>query len=139
MTSALVNSLEDFVNDKSGLNFDVGELGQKLSGGQKQRLAIAGSALSAACNLAFDEATSSVDQLTENALIRDVVKENKVSTILSITHKVALAEDFDKVVMLLNGSVSGVGTYETVASESDQFVKLAPTSNVLTPTRKKLG
>ena len=126
VTSALITAqLEDFVNDRGGLNFDVGELGQKLSGGQKQRLAIARALYRRPAILAFDEATSSVDQLTENALIRDVVKENKVSTILSITHKVALARNFDKVVMLLNGSVSGVGTYETVASESDQFVKLA--------------
>ena len=106
------SQLGDFVKSRGGVNFDVGELGQKLSGGQKQRLVIARALYRQPTVLALDEATSSVDRSTENTLMRDLVRENFVSTVFSITHQVALAKDFDKVVLLSHGSALQVGTYE---------------------------
>ena len=106
------SQLGDFVKSRGGVNFDVGELGQKLSGGQKQRLVIARALYRQPTVLALDEATSSVDRSTENTLMRDLVRENFVSTVFSITHQVALAKDFDKVVFCSHGSALQVGTYE---------------------------
>ena len=85
--------------------------------------------------MAFDEATSSVDQLTENALIRDVVKENKVSTILSITHK--LPWQGILISCDVNGSVVALGLMKRWLQS--QISSLISSSITFNSNKEKLG
>ena len=58
-----------------------------MSGGQKQRIVIARALLLKPSLIVFDEATSSLDPKTENELMREILKLNKITTVIIISHK----------------------------------------------------
>ena len=84
----------------NGLNTKVGERGVKISGGQKQRIGIARSLYYGTDILIFDEITSSLDNDSENRIIKVIEKINK--TILLITHKKSNLKICDKIINLDN-------------------------------------
>jgi len=88
------------------IHASVGERGLLLSGGQRQRIAIARAIVCAPKLLILDEATASLDPITENAVVATVAELRGAMTILAITHQKAFADHADQVYRVHDGVVS---------------------------------
>jgi ATP-binding cassette subfamily B protein len=98
---------------EKGLDTMIGEGGLKLSGGEKQRLSIARALLRKPALLIFDEATSSLDSLTEEDItrtIREVSSQGDQITIL-IAHRLSTIMHADRIYVLEKGEMEEVGTH----------------------------
>jgi ATP-binding cassette subfamily B protein len=108
---------------EKGLETMIGEGGLKLSGGEKQRLSIARALLRRPRLLIFDEATSSLDSLTEEEItqtIRDVSSQRDQITIL-IAHRLSTIMHSDRIYVLEKGDVVETGTHETLLDEKGLY------------------
>jgi len=112
LQKASVQSLLDRAD--RGLDTVIGEGGVKLSGGEKQRLSIARALLRQPQLLVFDEATSSLDSLTEEEVsrtIRDVARAQDGITIL-IAHRLSTIMHADRIFVLERGRIAEAGRHE---------------------------
>ncbi|HEX6333111.1 MAG TPA: ABC transporter ATP-binding protein [Flavisolibacter sp.] len=108
---------------ENGVDSVIGEGGLKLSGGEKQRLSIARALLRQPNLLIFDEATSSLDSLTEeeiNKTIRNVSSFNDQITIL-IAHRLSTIMHADRIYVLERGVVVETGTHEMLLEEKGLY------------------
>jgi putative ABC transport system ATP-binding protein len=120
--------IEDLVL-KLGLEFNVGERGNKLSGGQKQKVAIARILLKNPYILILDEATASLDAASQariTELIRDKFKDK---TVISIAHRLNTIRDYDKILVFDKGQIVEQGTFEELMNADGLFKKLFHESN----------
>jgi ATP-binding cassette, subfamily B, bacterial len=131
--SATDEELNDVLNKAScqnllaraekGLETMIGEGGLKLSGGEKQRLSIARALLRKPKLLIFDEATSSLDSLTEEEIthtIRDISAQKNQISIL-IAHRLSTIMHADRIYVLEKGDVVETGTHETLLEEKGLY------------------
>ena len=106
-----------------GLATVIGEGGLKLSGGEKQRLSIARALLRHPHLLIFDEATSSLDSLTEESItdtIRDLSKEREQITIM-IAHRLSTIIHATRIYVLEKGTVIESGNHQTLIEEKGLY------------------
>jgi len=97
---------DDFIKKlPKGINTIVGSRGNSLSGGQKQRVALARALIRKPEILILDEATSSLDEKSEQIIINALKKISKKTTILIVTHKISLLKNVDTVYVVENGKV----------------------------------
>jgi ATP-binding cassette subfamily B protein len=107
----------------NGLATVIGEGGLKLSGGEKQRLSIARALLRHPHLLIFDEATSSLDSLTEESItdtIRDLSKEREQITIM-IAHRLSTIIHATRIYVLEKGTVIESGTHQSLLEEKGLY------------------
>ena len=97
-----------------GLDTVVGESGVFLSGGERQRIAIARALFLKPDVLIFDEATSSLDTQTEQAIIECVQKENMGMTIVMVAHRLTTLSHCDKIIHIENGKKIAEGSYKAL-------------------------
>ncbi len=104
---------EDFIAAlPDGYNYDLGQGGVNVSGGQKQRLCIARALLKKPAVIIFDDSTSAVDTHTDAQIRASLAKYAPQTTKIIIAQRVASVQDADKIVVLDEGRISGVGTHE---------------------------
>lgn len=106
-----------------GLDSVIGEGGVKVSGGEKQRLSIARALLRRPDILVFDEATSSLDSLTEEeitATIRDISEQTSHLTIL-IAHRLSTIRHADRIFVLEKGHIIEQGAHEALLKEKGLY------------------
>jgi ATP-binding cassette, subfamily B, bacterial PglK len=96
----LSNLLNDFKSSKLSLETVVGQKGLQISGGQAQRISIARSLYENPEIIVFDEATSSLDQSTENEILLNLLKLKHLKTIILITHNKDILKLCDKVISI---------------------------------------
>ena len=107
-----------------GLQTRVGANGSNLSGGQKQRVAIARGVLKKASIYIFDEATSALDVENEREIMTALLETLKNETVIFVTHRPALFEYVDKVLMLEKGRVVGFDEPSKIDKTSTEFREL---------------
>ncbi|XP_070769074.1 iron-sulfur clusters transporter ABCB7, mitochondrial [Enoplosus armatus] len=97
-----------------GYDTQVGERGLKLSGGEKQRVAIARAILKNPPVLLYDEATSSLDSITEENILNSMKGMVKDRTSVFIAHRLSTIVDADEIVVLNEGKVAERGDHHTL-------------------------
>ena len=95
-----------------GFEGRIDKAGANLSGGQKQRLAIARALVRQPAALLFDDSFSALDYKTDAALRAALKKRTKGSTVLLVAQRVSTVRDADRIVVLEEGRVAGVGTHQ---------------------------
>ena len=112
------NFIEEFP-DKYDTNIEQG--GTNVSGGQRQRLCIARALLKKPQILILDDSTSAVDTKTDS-LIRKAFKEEIPNTTkIIIAQRIASVQDADKIIVLDNGTVNGIGTHEELLKNNEIY------------------
>ena len=102
----------------------IGENGVKLSGGQRQRIAIARALIKDTPLLIMDEATSSLDNITENKIHETINSLMNNKTKLIIAHRLSTIEDADIIYVLDKGKIESQGKHEELISKSTIYKKL---------------
>ena len=102
----------------------VGERGQRLSGGQRQRIALARAILKNAPVLILDEATAAVDNDTEAAIQRSLMRITANRTTLVIAHRLSTVRHADRIVVMDHGSIVEEGTHEQLLHQAGVYADL---------------
>ncbi len=109
---------------EQGMETRLGEKGLKLSGGERQRLALARLWFSAAQIIILDEATSAMDNITEQNVMREITAHLRGKTIIAIAHRLSSIKDFDTIIAIQNGEVVANGTFEQLLISNEYFNEL---------------
>ena len=107
-----------------GMDTQIGEGGHRLSGGQRQRLSIARAVLKDAPILILDEATSSVDNETEAAIQRSLVRVSKGRTVLVIAHRLSTIRNADRIVVIDDGVIVEDATHDELVDAKGIYSRL---------------
>ncbi|XP_059609184.1 iron-sulfur clusters transporter ABCB7, mitochondrial isoform X2 [Phlebotomus argentipes] len=121
---------DSIVQWPKGYDTQVGERGLKLSGGEKQRVAIARAILKNAPILVFDEATSSLDSITEHNILQALSRATDGRTSICIAHRLSTVMDADEIFVLENGRVGDRGSHQELLKKDGLYAKLWETQNM---------
>ncbi len=129
--------IHDFImSKKDGYDTYIGENGITLSGGQKQRLAIARALIKKSKIILLDEATSSLDNESQEK-IKQIMKElSKNHTVIIVAHRLSTIVDADKILVFNNHKIVEQGTHEELMRNSEIYQKLYEKDNIVGDTVK---
>ena len=123
-------NIHDFILSlDDGYETLVGERGVKLSGGQKQRISIARVFLKNPPILILDEATSSLDNITERLIQTSLDKLSKGRTTIVIAHRLSTIQNSDKILVLSKEGISEQGTHQELIKQGNYYASLHKASN----------
>ena len=117
--------LEDFITQlPEGSATVVGERGLKLSGGEKQRVAIARTILKRPPILVFDEATSSLDSISERSILSALKEISQGHTSMVIAHRLSTVIDADRIIVMDQGAMAEQGSHRKLLSQKGLYFDL---------------
>ncbi|MBQ9728409.1 MAG: ABC transporter ATP-binding protein [Clostridia bacterium] len=119
MAAARIAQVAEVIEEKGGLDAPVEQGGKNFSGGQKQRLTIARALVRNPDILILDDSSSALDYATDAAL-RKGLKELK-TTVFIVSQRASSVRDSDKIVVLDDGKVMGIGTHDTLLSGCETY------------------
>ena len=118
--------LDQFVDTlPDGYETVIGERGVRLSGGQRQRIGIARALYSDPSLLIMDEATSSLDGITEDIVMQSIDNMAHKKTIIIVAHRIATVKECDIIYIMENGKVVDSGTYDYLLKSNKNFRDMA--------------
>lgn len=112
------NSLQD------NINTDVGQGGDKLSGGQRQRICLARAIIKKPKILILDDVTSALDRITESNVIFNLKTKLRQTTKIIISQKITSVMSADKIIVLDNGRISGVGSHKYLLENNNIYKEI---------------
>lgn len=107
-----------------GLETVVSERGSTLSGGQKQRVMLARALALNPRVLLLDDFTARVDTSTERAILWNIQEQYPGITLISVTQKIASVENYDQIVVLMEGEMLATGTHAELMETSPEYVQI---------------
>ena len=123
--AARMAHLEDFIHSlPEGYETKVGERGLKLSGGEKQRVAIARVILKNPPLLILDEATSSLDSLSEQAILGALKEVSQQRTTLVIAHRLSTIRDANTILVMDGGRIVESGSHNDLLARGGHYAQL---------------
>lgn len=116
---------KDFVKSEEDLSKPITQGGLNVSGGQKQRLSIARALLRKPEILIFDDTFSALDYKTDKALRKGIEKSLKNSTCLIVAQRIGTIKNADKIIVLENGEVVGMGKHDELLKDCKVYQEIA--------------
>ena len=127
ITAAKIAALDEFITGemKEGYDTIIGERGIRLSGGQRQRIGLARALYDNPPVLVLDEATSSLDGITETEVMGAIKSASKDRTVIMIAHRLSTVQNCDVIYLMEKGSIIAEGTYDELLATNATFRKMA--------------
>ena len=110
---------------KGGVDYDISQGGTNVSGGQKQRLSIARAIAKDPDIYVFDDSFSALDFKTDAKLRGELAKITKDKTVLIVAQRISTIMNADKIVVLNEGSVVGIGTHKELMTNCNVYKEIA--------------
>jgi ATP-binding cassette, subfamily B, bacterial len=126
-TAMSTATLEKLDKDKGG----VSELGANLSGGQKQRLTLARALYSNPQFLLLDDFTARVDKSTENTIQSRLAANYPNTTIVSISQNISTIQDYDQIILIMEGEILMVGTHNELIKYSPEYRQIQASQQIV--------
>lgn len=104
--------------------------GMNFSGGQKQRVSIARTLIKECEILIFDDSFSALDFITESKLKKEILNLKKEKTVITISQRISSIKKADKIVVLDDGKIVGVGTHNELLKSSDIYKEICQSQEI---------
>ena len=133
--AARVAHIHEFIVSELPLGYDtvIGERGVRISGGQRQRLGIARALYGDPALLVLDEATSDIDNITEEYITDAIQSLAGKKTLLIVAHRLATIRRCDRILVLSDGRITASGAFDELVATDDAFRRLTRGMHVTTP------
>lgn len=121
-----IAKIDDFIENSLPLKYEtiIGENGVRLSGGQRQRISLARALYKNPNLIVLDEATNSLDSITEKNVLISLLDTYKNVTIIMIAHRLSVLEKCDKIFLLEKGKLLDSGTHDSLLRKNLTFKEM---------------